>query len=601
MCQAGEKGAFLECNRKYFRIVDRMMIMRKMNRLPLSPNLKRFKFFFDLLKRNTDDYLFLTDLQENMVMVSPNLVQDFELPGEVMENFDRYWLPLVHPEEQEAYGQSIEAVLKHKSREHFMEYRVKSRKDEYVWIRCRGTVGLDRDGRPSIFTGVLTRLSQRNQADEITGLLNKYQFERAVKSALASYRVTGEGGAVMVLGLDNFKIINETHNRVVGDRVLREVSRQIEAVLPQELTLYKLDGDQFGLVCLGYGEKEVEELFATIQGCLAHPYTVDGRQYFNTVSAGTVTYPQGGKDYLVLHKHAEAALDLAKQAGKNRNCLFSKEEYNRWVRSITMRDSLWDCVENDCEGFSLFFQPQVRAGNRELIGAESLLRWRNPKGRMVAPMEFIPILEETKLIVPVGKWIFREAARICKEWRKVRPNFRISVNMSYEQVKDLSFKEYALDCLKRYELPTEAIVLELTESKIVADWSFVNQQFDAFRQAGIKIAMDDFGTGYSSLASFKNLSCDIVKIDREFVKKILENEFDKKLVEYVVALCHSIGIEACIEGVEDIEEYKLLTEGCKADAIQGYLFGHPESEENFEEKFLKGGKFLEPCSPPQSH
>ena len=577
------------------------MSMRKANRLPLSANLRRFKFYFDLLKRTTDDYLFLSDMQDSMTMVSPNLVQDFDLPGEIMENLDLYWLPLIHPEEQDGYIKSIDAIKLHKSREHLLEYRVKNRKGEYVWIRCRGCVGLDRDGQPSIFTGVMTRLSQRNQADEVTGLLNKYQFERAVKSALNACRVTGEGGALMVLGLDNFKIINETHNRVVGDRVLREVARQIEAVLPQELTLYKLDGDQYGLVCLGYGEEKVAELFATIQGCLAHPYTVDGHQYFNTISAGTVFYPQGGKDYLVLHKHAEAAMDMAKEGGKNRNCLFSKEQYNRWVRSITMRDYLWDSVENGCEGFSLFFQPQVRAGDRELIGAESLLRWRNPKGRMVAPMEFIPLLEETKLIVPVGKWIFEEAVRICKRWRQVRPDFRLSVNMSYEQVKEISFKEFALGCLKKHDLPPEAIVLELTESKIVADWSFVNHQFDDFRKAGIKIAMDDFGTGYSSLASFKNLSCDIVKIDREFVKKILENDFDKKLVEYVVALCHSMGIEAYIEGVEDIEEYKLLTEECKADAIQGYLFGHPESEENFEEKFLKGEKYLEPCSPPQSH
>ena len=577
------------------------MIMRKTYRPTLSSNLKRFKFYFDLLKRTTDDYLFLSDMQENMVMLSPNLVQDFELPGEILSDFDHHWLPLVHPEEQEEYQKSIDTIKLHKSREHQLDYRVKNRKGEYVWIRCRGCVGLDREGTPNIFTGVMTRLSQRNQADEVTGLLNKYQFERAVKSALNAYRVTGEGGAIMVLGLDNFKIINETHNRVVGDRVLREVARQIEAVLPQELTLYKLDGDQYGLVCLGYGEQELAELFATIQGCLAHPYTVDGHQYFNTVSAGTVLYPQGGKDYLVLHKHAEAAMDLAKRAGKNRNCLFSKEQYNRWVRSITMRDSLWDSVENGCEGFSLFFQPQVRAGDRELIGAESLLRWRNPKGRMVAPMEFVPILEETKLIVPVGKWIFEEAVRVCKEWRKVRPNFRLSVNLSYEQVKELSFKEFAMNCLEKYDMPPESIVLELTESKIVADWSFINKQFDAFRQAGIKIAMDDFGTGYSSLASFKNLSCDIVKIDREFVKKILENDFDKKLVESVVTLCHSMGIMAYIEGVEDVEEYKLLRDTCKADAIQGYLFGHPESKENFEEKFLKGDKYLEPCSPPQSH
>ncbi|TYZ31114.1 EAL domain-containing protein [Selenomonas caprae] len=561
--------------------------MKKNNRIPLSPCLKRFKFYFDLLKKTTNDYLFFTDIQENIVMVSPNLVQDFDLPGEVMENFDQYWGPLVHPEEREEY-----AALAHNLEaaqcvfEHAAEYRVKSRKGEYVWIRCRGRVGADREGRPSMFVGMMSRMAQRNQADEITGLLNKYQFEHAVKLALAEYRATGDGGAIMVFGLDNFKIVNETYNRLLGDQVLKRVARVIANVLPPALTLFKLDGDEFAVIYPGAGEKEVGEIFASVQSALSRPQDIDGHQYFCTASCGTVFYPTAGKDYLVLHKHAEATMDIAKREGKNRNVLFSKEEYNRWVRSISMRDSLWESVENGCTGFSLFFQPQVSAVEQKIIGAEALLRWKNPKGRMVAPMEFIPILEETKLIIPVGKWIFAEAVRVCKRWREVIPEFRVSINMSYEQVKDLSFKKFVADCLQRYEMPPEAIILELTESKIVADWSFVNKQFDEFRQQGLAIAMDDFGTGYSSLASLKYLSCDIVKIDREFVKKILENDFDRRLVKYVVSLCHSIGIKCCIEGVEELAEYELLTKECQADSIQGYLFGHPESVENFEEKFL---------------
>ncbi|MBQ1915490.1 MAG: EAL domain-containing protein, partial [Selenomonadaceae bacterium] len=287
-------------------------------------------------------------------------------------------------------------------------------------------------------------------------------------------------------------------------------------------------------------------------------------------------------------KHAEAAMDIAKRDGKNRNCIFSKEQYNRWVRSISMRDNLRESVENGCTGFSLFFQPQVSAEDQCLIGAEALLRWKSPKGRMVAPMEFIPILEETRLIIPVGRWIVEEALRVCKKWRRIVPNFKVSVNLSYEQVKDASFKDFVNDCIDRYDVPPEALVLELTESKIIADWNFVNREFNHFRKKGISIAMDDFGTGYSSLATLKNLSCDIVKIDREFVKNILENDFDRRLVKYTVELCHSIGIRTCIEGVEEEEVYKLLRQECNADTIQGYLFGRPESVENFEEKFLDG-------------
>ncbi len=563
--------------------------MQKNNRASLSPLLRRYKFFFDLMKRTTDAYLFCADMQTNTVMVSPNLVQDFNLPGEVLYDFDQYWGPMIHPEERGPYMASMRAIMKSRNvYEHFLEYRVKNRKGEYVWIRCRGRVGLDREGVPIVFVGMMMRMAQRNQADEVTGLLNKYQFEHGVKMALAGYRATEEGGAILLFGLDNFKIVNETYNRLVGDQVLRHVAHTVSSILPSMLTLYKLDGDVFAIIYPGASEEDVQDIFTGIQRSLAQPQILDGHTYFCTVSGGTVFYPANGKDYLVLHKHAEAAMDIAKRDGKNRNCIFSKEEYNRWVRSISMRDNLRESVENGCTGFSLFFQPQVSAEDQCLIGAEALLRWKSPKGRMVAPMEFIPILEETRLIIPVGRWIVEEALRVCKKWRRIVPNFKVSVNLSYEQVKDASFKDFVNDCIDRYDVPPEALVLELTESKIIADWNFVNREFDHFRKKGISIAMDDFGTGYSSLATLKNLSCDIVKIDREFVKNILENDFDRRLVKYTVELCHSIGIRTCIEGVEEEEVYKLLRQECNADTIQGYLFGRPESVENFEEKFLDG-------------
>ena len=562
--------------------------MKKMGRVSLSQTLRRHKFFFDLVKRTTDAYMAVIDLESDTAMLSANLVQDFEMPGEIVQDFATGWASLVHQEERGQYLAMMRDVMEAQTAyENAMEYRVKSRKGEYLWLMSRMRVGLDRDRKPGLLVCMMTRMAQRNQADEVTGLLNKYQFEHSVKMALAEYRATGVGGAILIFGLDNFKIVNETYNRAMGDQVLKHVSNLVTNLLPPMLTLFKLDGDEFAIIYPQAGEAEVQDLFASIQKGLSHPKEIDGHTYFCTASAGTVFYPQGGKDYLVLHKHAEAAMDLAKREGKNRNVIFSKEQYNRWVRSISMRDSLWASVESGCEGFSLFFQPQVNARDQRLIGAEALLRWKNPKGRMVSPMEFVPILEETKLILPVGKWIFEEAVRVCKKWRKIVPDFRVSINMSYEQVKDSSFKEFVNACIQRYEIEPEAIVLELTESKIVADWNFVNRQFDSFRDQGIAIAMDDFGTGYSSLSSLKNLSCDIVKIDREFVKKILDNDFDRRLVKYTVDLCHSIGIRTCIEGVEVEEEYRVLTQECEADTIQGYLFGHPESIENFELKFLQ--------------
>ncbi len=562
--------------------------MGKQARAPISPQLRRCKQLFDLIKRTTDDYLVFVDLGTRTALLSPNLVRDFALPAEVVDDFAAVWTPLVHPEERDQLRASLAAVMERLNVfEHEMEYRVRDRRGNYVWLRSRGRVGtLERDDAAPIFVGMIHRMANRNQADDVTGLLNKYQFEHSLKVALSAYRITGQGGAVMVLGIDNFKIVNETFNRMAGDRVLQLVADVILSLLPEGLTLYKLDGDEYGIIDPAADGAAAQQLYESIQKALTQPFDLDGHRYFCTVSAGTALYPQAGKDQLVLYKHAAAAMDLAKRDGKNRNCLFSKEQYNRWVRSIGMRDDLRACVEDGCTGFRLMYQPQVDAKTRRLIGAEALLRWRSPRGRNVAPMEFIPLLEETKLILPVGKWLFEQAVLQVRAWRALLPDFRVSINMSYEQVRDPSFQEFVPACLKRLGVPPAAVTLELTESCIVADWQFVNGQFDAYRRLGIKIAMDDFGKGYSSLASLKNLSCDVVKVDRAFVEHLEEGNFDQQLVRAVTALCHSIGMRVCIEGVEQETTFALLRDTCDADAIQGYLFGHPETPENFAQRFL---------------
>ena len=564
-----------------------VIIMKKTLRIALTPTLNRFKFLFDVLKTVTDSYMFIVDLKTSTALVTPNFVADFDIPGEVINNISEYWFPLIHKEEQPEYIINFENIMiNHDPPEFVAENRIRTRKGNFIWVRTRARLGYDNNGQAIIFVGVMTKMAAQNDADEITGLLNKYQFEQEVKNALMNYRENHIEGAIFLFGLDNFKIINEAHNRAVGDMILKHVADTVSVLLPYSLKLFKLDGDTFAVVLPGASEEDIESLFTNIQKALTYPKIINGRSFFFTISSGTVFYPQSGRDYLVLHKHAEAAMDLAKRDGKNRNVIFTKEQYNRWVRSLYIREYLRKSVENGCADFELYFQPQVCAHNRLLLGAEALLRWRNPRGKMVAPQEFVPILEETKLILPLGRWILEESLKVAKKWRKIISNFKMSVNLSYEQLKDLNFRDFVVDSLKRHGLPPSTLILELTESKIVTDWTFVNQQFDDFRRQGIKIAIDDFGTGNSSLSSMKYMSCDFVKIDRAFVENVLNSEFDYKLIKYTIMLCHSIGMKVCLEGVENFTEYELLKNQCNVDVIQGYLFGRPEPASTFEEKFL---------------
>lgn len=571
---------------------DRQVNNYRNNSIPSDSVLRRIQFFFNALQRTTDAYCFVSDIAANKVMLSSNMVNDFDLPGEIFDDMEKYWVPLIHPEDLEKFKVSMMNMFPRDGKpaltnSHNVAYRVRRRDGEYCWIRCRGVVSYDRrTGKPFMFMGMMHPLSIISEADHVTGLLGKSQFEKAVRQALELYRKDGIGGAVMLFGIDNFKLVNETYNRMAGDRLLRQVARCVEAALPEPQLLYRMDGDEYAVVCPGMTEADCEELFREVQRSLYTIDGIDGHSLVCTMSAGTVLYPQGGKDYLVLYKHAEAALDLAKQAGKNRNCVFTREQYNRWLRSMWLRDEMRESVDNKFSGFQLYFQPQVDAKDHRVIGAEVLLRWFNKNGRMVSPMEFIPILESTKLILPVGRWVLENGIRICKEWQKIVPDFRISINLSYEQLRDSSIRAYVEECIKKYDINPSSVVLELTEGSIMDDWNFINSEFDHMHKVGVLIAMDDFGTGYSSLACLKNLKCDIVKIDRAFVTNILVNQFDRQLVKYTVELCHSIGIKCCIEGVETQDEYHMVTDTCKADSIQGYLFGRPEPQEVFESKFL---------------
>ena len=557
-------------------------------RITLSPVLKEHKFIYDLMKNTTSDYAFMMDPVEGIFLASPSFVQAYDLPAETLENISGVLEPFVYMQDRKPLASLFASVNSlTEGRERQLDFRMRDAKGNLSWLRLKGKIGLAKDGTPNLFAGTISQLARRNSADSVTGLLNRYQFIEDLTAALRTARETGGSGGLLVMGVDNFRTVNEAFNHEVGDIILRQISERILQNIPRGLSLYRLDGDEFGLIYPDADEEMLTEFFIRVQREFAHPQVYDGRQYIVTVSAGMVFYPQSARDPLILHKYAQAALDAAKSGGKNRLSAFSKEVYNRWLRSLTIQEQILQDVKAGCRNFELYFQPQVAGDDRHIVGAETLLRWKNSKGRMVAPMEFIKILEETKTIVPVGRWIFEQALRTCKEWRRSIPNFSMSVNMSYEQIKDLSFLEFIDDCLKRHDMPPDSVVLELTESKIVGDMKFVNARFDAFRSHGIKVAMDDFGTGYSSLASLKNLNCDIVKIDRAFVIRILENHFDQKLVEYTVDLCHSIGMTTCIEGVERPEEYDCLVKICKTDTIQGYLFGRPEPQEAFEKKFLE--------------
>jgi EAL domain-containing protein (putative c-di-GMP-specific phosphodiesterase class I) len=281
----------------------------------------------------------------------------------------------------------------------------------------------------------------------------------------------------------------------------------------------------------------------------------------------------------------EFTLNEAKRNGRNQMAMYNKEDYSTYLNRLNMRKALRLAVNHQFEGFSVFYQPIVSVPERKLAGAEALLRWKNEKFGNVSPAEFIPILEESGLIIPVGRFVLWEAAKQCKEWRKTLPEFRMHVNLSYVQLHKSDLMKDVEECIKDVGIEPGGLVLELTESGYIETDSRTQEFFKNLREQNIDLALDDFGTGYSNMRYLKEISADTVKIDRSFVVQALQNEHDYNIISHIIDMVHSLGSSVCMEGIEAAEELAKMMK-INPDLIQGYYFGKPSPPDQFEENYL---------------
>ena len=540
--------------------------------------LKKIKEYFGALQNSTEEYLFVTEFGTNTILISDNFITDFDFPSNVIDDLDTHIIPFIYGEDREIYEEAMQTVAQIGEFESIScDFRLLHKNGEYGWVNLRLSVCNDEFGQPEFIAGVISRMDKQVKADYITGLLNRTSFYDALQEELADET---HHGAVVVIGLDNFNVINETYGHKFGDSALRQVAQNITNVLPPDIKLYKIASHMFGLFMPDAMPEEVEIIFSSVQLCMREIRNVEDTIYC-TASAGATFYPGDANDYITLIRYAEVALEFARQKGRDQISFFEKESYDRWRYDIGMQNLMQNSIARGCEDFFLCYQPQVNAKDGSLLGAEALLRWYDKDGSVVAPMQFIPMLEKSRMIIPVGHWIIENAVITAKKWQKYMPDFQMSINISLYQLEERMFYPFVKDCVERHDIDPHTLTFELTETQSVYDWEFVNKQFAEFHQLGIKIAMDDFGTGYSSLAFLKNFNCNIIKIDRTFVQDIMTSNFDRNLVKYAIMLCHSIGMEVCIEGVEEEDAYIYLRDECDADQIQGFFFGRPETEEVF--------------------
>ena len=541
--------------------------------------------FYDAIVSSTEDYVYIVDMKSDLSLVSENMQQDFELPGRLVPGLVPLWGALVHEKDRQRYFESIDEMLQGRTDRHNVEYQVRNRKREYVWVVCRGLLTRDGDGSPVMFAGVVTPIGGKGKVDRTTGLFTQSECKKRVEALLDR---GGNAGGILLLGIDGFKRINDLKNHIFGDSVLRQVAQNIQQMLPPRAEIFRFDGDEFAVVCPGASLEELQELYHSIHLYANREHELDGISYYCTVSGGITLIGRDAGNYLDLIKYAASALDASKKKGKNSCTVFTPDLLKARLRTMELTNLLQRSVLNGMEHFSLLYQPFVCASSLRLKGAEALLRWSSPTFGPVAPAEFIPLLESGGLIVQAGKWILEQAFRTCRAWLHHCPDFVMNINVSYLQFIDKDFLPFVESLLQKYALGAEHIVLELTESCFVTDMPALQETFQRLRELNLQIAMDDFGTGYSSLGMLSQSPADIVKVDRLFISSIHDREhtFNRSFIAAVIQLCHSVGISVCVEGVELAGELEAVC-SLDADSIQGFYISRPLTPEQFERNYWR--------------
>jgi diguanylate cyclase (GGDEF)-like protein/PAS domain S-box-containing protein len=498
--------------------------------------------------------------------------------GEIRPHVES-WVALVHPDDVDAVMRPLHDHLKRLTPIYQCEHRMRHRDGSWRWILDRGkVVARDADGRATRAVGTHTDITDRKEAerrvehaashDSLTDLPNRVLFRNRLHQQLAEGRRTGGSVALLYLDLDRFKTVNDTLGHGAGDALLRETARRMAGVLRTEDTLGRLGGDEFAVLQSGDATPATARALAErLLEAVSEPYALAGRSVSVGLSVGIALSPRDGADADGLFKNADLALYRAKMAGRNTFRFYEpamdEAQQERQALELDLRQAL-------ARGeFTLDYQPLLDLASGRISGCEALVRWHHRTRGMIPPGAFIPLAEETKLIVPLGEWVLREACREAATWD--RP-MRVSVNVSAIQFRQAGLVQSVAGALSASGLPAERLELEITETVLINEGEAL-RTLHQLRALGVRIALDDFGTGYSSLSYLRRFPFDKIKIDRSFVKEI-DNPDTAAIVRAMVGLGSRLGIAITAEGIETQAQLdQVRAEGCTE--AQGYLISRP--------------------------
>jgi diguanylate cyclase (GGDEF)-like protein/PAS domain S-box-containing protein len=556
---------------------------------------------FHQLANNIPQIFWICDArQKEMIYVSPAYAHVTGQPIDALREDARRWLEAVHEEDRERVRSARIAAANGKYDEVF---RVVRPDGTIRWVRDRAFPIHNAQGKVYRIAGIAEDITDMRESEErllylahydnLTSLPNRVLFYDRLKQALSQARRNEWVIAVMFLDLDRFKNVNDTLGHGAGDLLLRQVSERLAACVRSGDTVGRLSGDEFSIVLSNLAGPDDASLVAQkIMATFTKPFNLYGKEVFVSASIGITLFPADSLDQDILIQNADTAMYRAKELGRNSFRFYTPEMNARALEKLSLESSLRRALER--QEFLLYYQPKASLSTGEVIGVEALLRWHHPELGLVSPVEFMPMLEETGLIVATGEWVIRTACAQIKAWQQAGiAAVPVAVNLSARQfqVKDLGVA--IANILAEEGIRHDLLELEITESSLASNSEEAAETLAYLNSLGVRVAIDDFGTGYSSLSRLKGFPLDALKIDGSFVRDITTDANDAAITRAIITMAHSLELAVVAEGVETEEQLIFLdANGC--DQIQGYYFSTPLPAEECTAFILSGRRLLLP-------